>query len=194
MCADASLAMPSGQEAAAIIREVIQRWHDVRPALDWDTTVTLLPDGRASTTALIADLALINCFQWHLEDACRVVYGEPAMLAPIKLEIDRSNGRRVRCGDDIDRRIAVEIDALTSRARPALRPNRACPAQTSVRSGVSPGAQAVPRHNVGPPVARHARQKVNDLGQGIDELLLDLVTGVARLKLYPTVKLYAAGS
>jgi hypothetical protein len=191
MSDSAGLGIPSAEAAASLVRVVNDRWHQLRPPLDWDASVTALGDGGNSVDALIADLGLVNCFQWHLEDACRSVYQEPEKLAPIKHEIDRSNGRRVRLIDAIDQRIAAQLEAFRGdTGPPKARIALALPGHLLDRLSILELKRYHARSSSNDLVGLLDEQ-VDDLCQGIDELIGDLLAGTTRIKLYPTVKLYS---
>jgi Protein of unknown function (DUF4254) len=190
----AGLGIPSAQASAALVRRVNHRWHELRPPLDWDAGVAALGDGGTSVDALTADLGLVNCFQWHLEDACRAAYHEPEKLAPIKREIDRSNARRVRLVDAIDRQIAARLRALRGNTgEPLARIALTLPGHLLDRLSILE-LKRYHLRSAGSDLAGLLDEQVDDLCQGIDELIGDLVAGTVRIKLYPTVKLYAGGS
>jgi Protein of unknown function (DUF4254) len=190
----ASLGMPSAEAAAAAVRMVNDRWHQLRPPLDWDASVAALGDGGTSVGALIADLGLVNCFQWHLEDACRSVYQEPEKLAPIKREIDRSNGRRVRLIDALNERVVAQLQAFRGDSGPPkARIALALPGHLLDCLSILELKRYHARKS-GSDVVDLLDEQVGDLCQGIDELIGDLVAGTVRIKLYPTIKLYANGS
>jgi hypothetical protein len=175
---------------AGIFREVIAHWHELNPALDWDAASGLLDGHRPGASGQIALLGLVNCFQWHLEDACRASYQDPERLASIKFEIDRSNARRIRAIDDIDRRIAGELAG-----RPGSRGTRRAlttPGQVMDRLSI----QELKRFHAGrrrPAAADLLEvlgQQLDDLCLGLDELVEDLAASRLRLVFFPSVKLY----
>jgi hypothetical protein len=190
MSDSAGLGIPSAETAATLVRVVNDRWHQLRPPLTWEVCRTTLGDGGTSVGALIADLGLVNCFQWHLEDACRSVYQEPEKLAPIKHEIDRSNGRRVRLVDALDQQIAARLRAFhggtsSSKAKIAL----VLPGHLLDRLSILELKRYHAQGSRGD-VVDLLNEQIHDLYLGIDELIGDLVAGTVRIKLYPTVKLY----
>lgn len=187
-------AVPAAHDAAAQFRAVIDRWHDRRPALDWTTTVDQLGTDGPGIEGRIAHLGLINCFQWHLEDECRAVYDQYDRMARIKVEIDRSNARRVHVVDDLDRLIVARLAAPgTGPARAGTRLVLTPPGHLLDRLSIL----ELKRYHAGQRPAGDGRlvavlsEQISDLAQGIDEVIVDVAAGVARLKLYPTVKMYA---
>jgi len=189
------LDLPSGRALTEVVREVIRRWHEVDPPLDWEAVQRTLPAGLGTLAGHAAHVGLINCFQWHLEDECRAHYEDPPILARLKRAIDASNRRRVSAIDEIDRRIASGLEAM--------RGNPAC-ANLSV---VTPGALIdqlsileLKRYHAD--ARRHAdpeseaelvpllTEQIDDFCLAIDDLVRELIAGERRLKFYRTVKLY----
>jgi hypothetical protein len=188
----AGLPVPSGREVAGIFQEVTIHWHELNPALDWEATFDLF-DGhrqRPGASGQIALLGLVNCFQWHLEDACRASYQDPARLARIKFEIDRSNARRIRAIDDIDRRIARELAGRqgSDGTRRAL----TTPGQVIDRLSIQELKRfhARMRRPAAPEVLEVLSQQLDHLCLGLDELVEDLAASRLRLMFFPSVKLY----
>jgi hypothetical protein len=184
------LAVPSGREVAAIFRRVTERWHELNPALDWEAAVDIFDGHRPPSTGQVARLGLVNCFQWHLEDACRASYQDPPRLARIKIEIDRSNERRVRAIDDIDRRIAGELAAVPG--NPQARRALTTPGQVMDRLSVQElkHFHASTRAPVDMRLVESLGLQLDDLCLGLDELVADLVTSRLRIRFFQSVKLY----
>jgi len=190
--------LPSGPAMAELLRAVVRRWHEVEPGLDWEVAVAAFPADGASIPGQIAHLALINCFQWHLEDDCRAHYECPPVLARLKHAIDASNHRRISTIDDIDRLVAAGL----ARVRPDpvhARPAVVTPANLIDRLSI---LELKRYHALEPRRGQTAAsvqetiallgEQIDDLCLAIDDLASDLVAGERRLKFYRTVKLYGA--
>jgi hypothetical protein len=190
--------IPSGKQISVLFKQLIKRWHKNEPALDWGITQDRFPQNLASFEGKIAQLGLINCFQWHLEDECRSNYDSFEMLARLKHAIDQSNHRRIEMIDEIDNEVSaslLELRQETQDARLAL---------------VSPGniidrlsilelklfhvlANAAGNGPMGENrVAELLEDQIQDVCIGFDELIDDLSTGRLRLKFYRMVKLYGS--
>jgi hypothetical protein len=185
--------VPAAGEVSAHFRAVIDRWHVLRPALDWATVVGAFPSGQGSVLAAAVRLGLINCFQWHLEDQCRAWYKDPVRMAPIKIEIDRSNHRRIRAIDEVDRQIQESLAAC--RVRPIRQDARlalAMPGELLDRLSVLElkHFHARVRHAARRPMIATLEEQIADLCRGFDDLLADAAAGAVHIKQYPTIKMY----
>jgi hypothetical protein len=190
-------ALATGTQAAAIFDGLIRQWHAAPPELDWDVVWSSFPGNRTSLIGQIHALGLINCFQWHLEDACRGNYASQAALADLKHEIDLSNQRRMAAMDSIDEEYSRRLQGRPQRAeaaRPALITPGSLLDRLSILELKHYHAQQVDPANLGlgartvPLLA----EQIEDLCAGTDALVQDLLAGRLRLKIYPNIKLYAA--
>lgn len=181
---------PSGNALSRLYFDLVNRWHTLSPPLVWAAAVEQLPPSRGGLEAQIEHLGLVNCFQWHLEDACRDHYDDEPLLGRLKYQIDRSNRRRVLAIDAIDETVVARL----GQAKPA--------APVSRLALVTPGALldrlvilALKRYHA-PERADAAgvlpllEEQIADLCQGIDQTMEALFLGQLRLKFYRTVKLY----
>ena len=180
---------PAASELAAACADLVTPWHLRAPLLDWDAvTVAFRPRGD-DWTDLALDLCLVNCFQWHLEDECRVQYDEPHALAALKRDIDDSNYRRVLRIDAIDERIAHHLgdDGAGAGSGPVA---LVTPGNLLDRISIL----ELKRYHAGPrqPVADVLREQLDDACEGFDRLIADLASSRQTLKRYRTVKLYGA--
>ena len=185
---DSRVSMPPGHELAAACAEVVVDWHRREPPLEWEVAVASFPLS-GGWGGDVRGLALINCFQWHLEDECRTQYGDVARLGALKREIDDSNARRVACIDAIDERFVRELDghvggdgrepvALTT---PANLVDRISILELK-RYHAAPGGNA----------AEAILEQLDDACHGLDGLVADLASARQRIRLHRTVKLYGA--
>ena len=135
----------------------------------------------------VVQLCLVNCFQWHLEDECRVRYDNANRLAALKRDIDDSNRRRVACIDAIDERLIRELG------------DRDGSSETEPVALITPGnlldrisILELKRYHAGTgtDAAAMVVEQLDDACRGLDRLVSDLVSGRERVKLYRTVKLY----
>ena len=192
------LKTPSGKEISLLFKQLIKRWHQNEVDLEWDNAQDRFPQDLTSFEGKTAQLGLINCFQWHLEDECRSNYDSFETLARLKHAIDQSNHRRIKMIDEIDHEVSaslLELRQETPEARLAL---------------VSPG-NIIDRLSIlelklfhvlaraagnGPNgenrVAELLEEQIQDVCTGFDELMDDLSTGRLRLKFYRMVKLYGS--
>ncbi len=188
--------LPTGRNIIVHVHRVYVYWHAKEPALNWETASDLLKPDHASLNGRIAHLGLINCFQWHLEDACRDNPTSYPVLGRLKLKIDRSNQRRVEC-----------IDALDELCLRELRNRRPEPEQAPPTL-FTPG-NLIDQLSILELKRFHAEQRFQSsspdtnmlsvlemqsrhLCEGFDRLMDDLMSGRLRLPLYTTVKLYGA--
>jgi hypothetical protein len=185
----------SASEMTQTFQEVIQRWHQLQPSLDWEATELLFPQETTTLAGKIQRLGLINCFQWHLEDECRVSYSSQAVLADLKSRIDLSNHRRVKAIDGIDAAIQQRLPQdghYGQAARIALVTPGSLIDRLSILELkryhayiIDPAKLASARVSV-----ELLEEQISDLCAGIDEFFDDLLDGRQRLKVYRTVKLY----
>jgi len=192
------LKTPSGKEISLLFKQLIKRWHQNEVDLEWDNAQDRFPQDLTSFEGKTAQLGLINCFQWHLEDECRSNYDSFETLARLKHAIDQSNHRRIKMIDEIDNEVSaslLELRQETPEARLAL---------------VSPGniidrlsilelklfhvlAHAARNGQMGDNhVAEVLNEQIQDVCTGFDELMDDLSAGRLRLKFYRMVKLYGS--
>jgi hypothetical protein len=193
-----SIRTPSGNQISLLFKQLVKGWHLNEPALEWDIAQGRFPQDLTSFEGKTAQLGLINCFQWHLEDECRSNYDSFEALALLKHAIDQSNHRRVTMIDEIDNEVSaslLELRQETPEARLAL---------------ISPGniidrlsilelklfhvlARAARNGQMGEnQVAEMLEEQIQDVCMGFDELMDDLSTGRLRLKFYRGVKLYGS--
>jgi hypothetical protein len=183
---DSRVSMPPGRELAAACAAVVVDWHRREPPLEWEVAVASFPLS-GGWGGDVRGLALINCFQWHLEDECRTQYGDVARLGALKREIDHSNARRVACIDAIDERFVRELDGH------------------AVGDGREPVALITPGNLVdrisilelkcyhaaaAGDAAEAVLEQLDDACLGLDRLVADLASARQRMKLHRTVKLY----
>lgn len=178
---------PGAQPLAAVCERVVREWHSRPPPLEWPTALASLAPRVDGWAGEVGRLALINCFQWHLEDDCRSSYDDAVRLAALKREIDESNRRRVESIDAIDLGLAESLAASG-------------PAEQSAPVAVlTPGAlldrisilelkrfHAPARSDV----AAHVEEELADVCAGLDRLVAALAAREERLRVYRTVKLY----
>lgn len=174
--------LPSAEALSRACADVIVRWHEREPALDWNAAQASIRIDGDGLLAETARLCLVNCFQWHLEDECRDCYDDHERIAALKHAIDASNARRVRRIDELDARILAEVGA---------------PGETGTLALVTPG-NLLDRISILELKHHHARgdtaggivEQLNDVRQGLDALLADIAAGRLRVKLYGTTKIY----
>ena len=179
-----SLSLPLARDLAGACAELVADWHRREPPLDWEVVQPSFPCGRG-WLGDVAALALINCFQWHLEDECRARYDDPVRLAALKREIDGSNARRVARVDAIDERLVRELDSEARGSEPValVTPGNLLDRISILelkRYHADPGGDA----------AAVVREQLADACDGFDRLVADLRSARQRLKLYRTIKLY----
>jgi hypothetical protein len=198
VASEASQPIPSGSQADAIFRDLISRWHQTQPELQWPVVLRHFPSDLATLSGQIEQLGLINCYQWHLEDECRGHYASQSVLAELKHAIDESNHRRVRAIDLIDEAYARQLQAR-SRANGLAHPALITPGALMDRLSIlelkryhaeHADARTLPHADR---TAALLREQIADLCQGVDAFVQDLLAGRVRLKLYPSVKLYGSG-
>lgn len=183
---DSHVSMPLARELAAACAAVVADWHRREPPLEWEAAVASFPPSDG-WLADVSGLALINCFQWHLEDECRARYGDAARLGALKRDIDDSNGRRVTCVDAIDQRLVRELDGVAggdgSEPVALITPGNLLDRISILelkRYHAVPGGDA----------AGIVLEQLDDACRGLDRLVADLASARQRMKLYRTVKLY----
>jgi hypothetical protein len=175
----------------------VQLWHANEPALDWQMILTRFSPKAISLEDKIRGLGLINCFQWHLEDACRSNYSSIEILARLKYEIDSSNDRRVKMIDEIDYVIFTYLLQLRPDTQ-NIRPTLITPGNLIDRLSIlelklyhSFGQSYGSRSTSSNRVAELLEDQIQDVRHGIDELISDLSAGRLRLKFYRMVKVYS---
>jgi hypothetical protein len=185
--------LPPGSQITSICRQVVDTWHEAEPLLDWGVASANPPIDSETPEYAVQHLALINCFQWHLEDDCRLCYDDPLRLAWLKQAIDQSNQRRVAKIDDLDRLTFARLRRLRSEPADAP-PTLVTPGSLVDRLSIL----SLKKFHVGerrpaePAVLNLLDEQLDDLCQGFDRLLADLSAGRLRLKFYSTLKLYSA--
>ena len=184
-----STTLPRARELTAACRRTIVEWHEREAPLDWEVAAPALARAGDGWPAAVANLCLVNCFQWHLEDECRTSAAEPARLAHLKREIDASNGRRVRAVDAIDARLARELGD-GGRADASAPVALVTPGNLLDRITI---LELKRHHARDPEVAAIVEEQLEDSCLGLDRLVADLAARRQRMKLYPTVKLYGDG-
>jgi hypothetical protein len=184
---DRAPAAAPARDALRLFTGTNDRWHDRDPELDWDAAAAALGGG-AHGAGAVARLGLVNCFQWHLEDACRAARADAAAVARLKAEIDRSNQRRVRAVDEINAAVMAELPCGGPGTRLAL----TTPGDLLDRLSVLALKRCHALRRGDALLAEMLTEQVDDVCQGLDELVDDLRRGRLRVKLYPTVKLYGA--
>ncbi len=171
-----------GCEAFVLSGEVVSVWHETNPDLDWTVCAKIIESRRSEIARLVEHLALINCFQWHLEDESRATT-DLAAAGRLKQEIDRSNQRRV---DQIN-----VLNRYCFERLPTSQPT--APVLTE-----SPGS-IYDRLTILALKADHAeledqvqilQEEASDLAEGLDQMFKNLETGSLRMKLYTTLKIY----
>jgi len=179
------LTLPPTAVLAAACAGVIGEWHRLEPPLEWDAAVAGFPHTE-DWLGGVSRLALINCFQWHLEDECRARYDETARLAALKHDIDDSNARRVASIDAIDEQLARELAGVSvDRNEPValVTPGNLLDRISILelkRYHAAPGGHA----------AAIVLEQLGDACDGLERLVADLASGRQRMKLYRTIKLY----
>ena len=192
------VSIPTGFQLAMVFQDVIRRWHQVQPGLDWAAVLCAFPAGPASLPGQVERLGLINCFQWHLEDKCRENYASQAILAELKHAIDLSNQRRVSMIDAIDDEVARQLLWHEHAAQPTrlalITPGNLMD-RLSILELKHHHAQSIDPHKTTTSTEMIAliEEQIEDLCTGMDELVQDLLTGRLRLKVYRTVKIYGTG-
>ena len=180
------VSLPSARELARACAALVSAWHRGEPPLEWDVAVTAFPrsDGWLGDASA---LALINCFQWHLEDECRERYDDAARLAALKHGIDDSNARRVACIDAIDERLVLELDGVAAGSEPVA---LVTPGNLLDRISIL----ELKRYHAAPGSAAAAvvAEQLEDACDGLDRLVADLASSRQRIKLYRTIKLYGS--
>lgn len=175
--------LPPAAELAATCERVVRAWHELAPELDWRAASSAFPVGGAGWTDAVARLCLINCFQWHLEDASRAAYADAERLARLKREIDASNQRRVACIDELDARLLDELGAPADGAAPV-----AVTTPGNVLDRIS--ILALKRAHAGAERAAMLDEQLADACDGLDRLVADLAAARQRLRRHRTLKLY----
>lgn len=195
------LKTPSGKDISLLFKQLIERWHQNEPALEWNSAQDRFSYDLGSYEGKIAQLGLINCFQWHLEDECRSNYDSFEMMARLKHAIDQSNHRRVEMIDEIDREVSTSLPELrqetpeTREARLAL----VSPGNVIDRLSIlelklfhvlarAAGNGTIEENRV----VELLEEQIQDVCTGFDELMDDLSMGRLRLKFYRMVKLYGS--
>jgi hypothetical protein len=175
--------LPPASDLAAVCRELIHAWHREEPPLDWQAVCASFaaPDG--DWPDAVARLCLINCFQWHLEDASRAAYADSLRLAELKREIDASNGRRVRWIDELDERLLEELGVTGDGSAPvaALTPGDLLDRITILE---------LKRGHAGGEQQAMLDEQIGDACDALDRLVSDLACARQRVRRYRTVKLY----
>jgi hypothetical protein len=174
--------LPSAEALSRACVDVIVRWHEHEPALDWSVTeasIRIDGDGLAVETAR---LCLVNCFQWHLEDECRASYDDHGRIAALKHAIDASNARRVRRIDELDERIVRDLAAPGENGTPAL----VTPGNLLDRISIL----ELKRYHARGAAAAGIDEQLDDVRRGLDALFADIAAGRQRVKLYGTTKIY----
>ncbi len=190
--------LPGGQEIINLCRTVIENWHiqEIEPSLDWEVTSQALAPDPAKPEPNIDYLAFINCFQWHLEDACRIHYQAPLRLAHLKQAIDQSNQRRVTKIDEIDQYVLSQIHQ--QRPEPfnvpvaLITPGNLIDRLSILELKKYHALVTKDHRQNGTGIHRLLDEQIDDFCQGYDRLIDDLLSGRLRLKFYRTYKLYPA--
>jgi hypothetical protein len=177
--------IPPAGELAAVCRELIDAWHRDEPPLDWQAVCASFAGADGGWPDAVERLCLINCFQWHLEDACRASYADSYRLAELKRDIDASNGRRVWWIGELDERLLAELGVTGGASAPvaAITPGNLLDRITILElkrchAGGGRGLQAM------------LDEQIGDACDALDRLVSDLACGRQRVKRYRTVKLY----
>jgi hypothetical protein len=199
MKADSPEYIPSGAQAVTYFQDIVHQWHVVQPALNWESVLHIFPEwsNPESLASRIQNLGLVNCFQWHLEDECRVNYATPLVLAKLKHDIDLSNHRRVRQIDAIDDEFILHLRNPGLEDRPA-RLALTTPGNLMDRLSILVlkryHAREVDPEKLasGLQTVRLLEEQITDLCTSIDEFIQDLMDGRLCLKVYRTVKLYGS--
>ena len=177
--------MIPAQEVMAQVQVVVERWHRLDPVLDWAVVEPMFPADFDRWEDHVAWLSLVNCYQWHLEDACRSSYQDLARLGRLKLAIDESNQRRARGVGAIDRRLARDLSSLQpddSRAPGCL----VTPGDVIDRLSIL----ELKRYHSAVPAG--LAEQIADLCAGLDALVTALACGQQRFTFYSTEKVYGA--
>jgi Protein of unknown function (DUF4254) len=193
-----SIRTPSGNQISLLFKQLVKGWHLNEPALEWDIAQDRFPQNLTSFEGKTAQLGLINCFQWHLEDECRSNYDSFEVLAHLKHAIDQSNHRRVTMIDEIDNEVSASLLELRQES-PVARLALISPGNIIDRLSIlelklfhvitraARNGQMGENH-----VAEMLEEQIQDVCMGFDELMDDLSTGRLRLKFYWGVKLYGS--
>ncbi len=193
--------LPDLSRLHAIIDEVVATWHAREPEFtDWDVTERLLCGPEAPQWERLAwRLQLINTFQWHEEDKSRAHGAGDELLGAVKRSIDASNRRRVQTIDALDVHL---VEAATAAGVNA--PDGALHSETPGSIIDRLTVLALKRYHVAEALsacdpddhpAMQARldtleEQVTDLSGCLAALLVDILAGRVRLKLYRQVKVY----
>jgi hypothetical protein len=180
-------AIPTAAELAGVCTEVVREWHRREPPLEWSVVSASFFGAEDGWMDAMARLCVINCFQWHLEDECRAHYADSDRLAALKREIDASNGRRVRCIDELDERLIDEL------GQPDGEPEQVAlitPGNLLDRISILTLKREHATHRLA--VVAGLAEQLDDACRGLDELVSDVACARQRIKRYPTVKLYGA--
>jgi hypothetical protein len=190
MADHSALPITPAREAVVVFQGINDAWHAMRPELDWDAAVTAFSD-RVDQGG-VGRLGLVNCFQWHLEDASRAARHDAAEVARLKEEIDRSNGRRVRTVDAINLELADAIARFGAEVWPDARIVLATPGELLDRLSILELKRCHALRRSDRALADVLGEQIDDLCLGMDDLVDDLRCLRVRMKIYPTVKLYGA--
>ena len=177
--------MIPAREVIAQVRSVVERWHRLDPVLDWKVVEPMFPADSAQWGGQVARLSLVNCYQWHLEDACRSSYQDLRQLGRLKLAIDESNQRRGQGIGAIDRRVARDLSSL----RPDDSHAPVClvtPGNVIDRLSIL----ELKRYHMAVPAG--VAEQIADLCEGLDALIRALACGQQRFAFHSTQKVYGA--
>jgi hypothetical protein len=176
--------MIPAREVIAQLRSVVERWHQIDPVLDWEAVEPLFPVNTSRWEGQVARLGLVNCYQWHLEDACRLSYCDLPQLGRLKLAIDQSNQRRVRSIGAIDRHVARDVSSLQTANNRATAACLVTPGDVIDRLSIL----ELKRYHLAVPTA--VAEQIADLCDGFDALVKALASGLQRFSFHSTEKTY----
>ena len=172
-------------EVIAQVRDVVERWHRLDPVLDWKVVEPMFPADFDQWEGQVTWLSLVNCYQWHLEDACRSSYQDLRQLGRLKLAIDESNQRRVQGIDAIDRRVARDLSSLQPDGSHA-------PVCLVTPGNVIDRLSILELKRYHMPVPAGVAEQIDDLCEGFDALVRALTCGQQRFAFHSTQKVYGA--
>lgn len=193
--------LPRAAELLPILWGVVDRWHDEESRIDtWEEALAILAPVQRGWAGYAELLQLINTFQWHEEDKSRAHGAGDEVLAAVKRSIDASNARRVKTIEVLDSILwgtfeeagLPKADAPLNSESPASIIDRITILALKlyhIREELSTAGGTEAETDL------HARvegisEQMDDLALCLDQLLMDVVAGRRRLKIYRQVKVY----
>jgi hypothetical protein len=182
--------LPPGRRLLDLFDAIVDRWHEREHAIvTWEDAQRELsaPDG-ADGADDARRLAVINTFQWHLEDRSRDLGADDTVLADVKRAIDASNHRRVQTIDALDTWYVNWLDDAGLQDPSA--PLHSESAGSIVDRLTILALKLYHVREVKGARLAVLEEQSSDLAEGLDRLQTEVLAGRLRLKLYPQIKVY----